>query len=1730
MPSKRLVLFSLLIFGLVSFALMQTVIQSPGPDIVVGRNVNMVSGTEFPGGDQYLQRQNEPSMAVSTRNPLHLIAGANDYRPVNFPESEGELPGQEPVAQPGDRDAWLGVFKSFNGGQSWTSALLPGCKYDPSDPGTSPLFGFGAAADPTVRSGPNGMFYYSGIAFDRIKNGRSVYFMSRFIDNNNLGYVGIPSSQTISHIQDINGTAIFDSTDPIDTQVLYDGTSGQFADKPWIAVDKPRGTRQVLIRGDGFPDQWIPAHNVYCVFSIFLGNLDSDNVHNKILFARSTDCGNTWEHPVKLSESEQRNQGTVLAINPDDGTIYVAWRRFQSQTESDAILVCKSTDLGQTFSRPVEVTTFNPFPEGAFDQGTSETSFRTSAFPTMTVDHNGIVYVAWAERIAALGGQARIMISASRDGLAWEEPQIIDNSSFVGHQIMPSLTYAARKLMIICYDTRRSQGNHDYFIDDFEKDTRHTMDVWVAEAPPSDPSSFSNPSFSAPKQVSRYLYEGDYSEGQNVQIQQLQFNPPNYPMFMGGIVPFIGDYIDISPGPMFLPAGNGDWRFNTGFNLEENFLQEITENPMDPAIFHITWTDNRDIPATLHPSDESDTFWKNYYPPGSASQCDTTGRRDQNIYTSQISEGIVIGSPSNTKPLSADPLIDPDTGETIKRTFLIFVKNFTNAAKVFLLTIDPLGSDINASFWQFGAPNGESEGQIEVEVAAFSSATLTVFAECVGPSDPDRYASLRVYVEEVESFDNTAGTWIPVTNGFQGYVLLNPDPVNTAILDYHYEEIHTPLFEDFASTLVYETMDLSDLLDMQVYDLSNLEINNVNPDIIYNPNIRSPNIRSDLVNPNIRSPNIRSINFGQVTDVEWTFTNDGNTTSAYSFTPFGEQLPTSDEEYVESQLLIYKVHNTPMYGCAPGQEQDHHELILKIDNPNIRSIEEAAPNIRSPNIRSNTFFLVPGESAVVSLRLISQNPHSPFDPQDYVQNIGGAATPQAVNTGETEPATASSLMIVTKYLEPGEVNDDYFAILEAFGGTPHDFDENNRPVYLGWSVIGSPTGEVAPGVVLLNDGTLTGTPQYDHEIYNYPESYAHTYSFAVGLQDADDPPLSVQKTLSLTIDCKVHPITVTAGTGGKICHPNPDCVAGGTTEIVSVLNGEDRTFDIIPVDCFEVLDVIVDNDHLGPVLSHTFYGVREPHSIEAIFALKAFTITSSAGPDGSVDPSGDVTVYCGSDQTFNIIPDEGFRIEDVLVDGESEGSISEYTFIDVTSDHEIHATFVALLDWVQRYDNAPVNDDDEAADMAIDPSGNIHITGYSVGKTTGPDFYTISYDSLGNALMNARLDGPSYEGDKAHAIAVDNLGNIFVTGESVRGQPIKHFDYLTAKYNSSWDLAWDVRYDDRRNGNDVATAIAYHNGYVYVTGRSEDSESKKSDVLHYDYFTVKYDAGNGKLQWDARYNNLPTGKDEATAMVVDKTSGAVYVTGRSEGDGTGFDIVTIKYLPDGTPDPAWGTNGVVRYDGEYGDDEASGIACDSAGNVFVTGKSRGSGLDYDYVTIKYDASGAPAQSWDLDGIARYEGDFDDEAAALVLHEAGGETSVFVTGHSANSAAGTANDYVTIKYLPDGSGDPAWGTGGILRYDGGTDDRATAMAINSSGEVYITGKSEKSSGNYDYYTIKYDGAGNLSWRARYHNDPFDGNDEATAIAIDNAGHVYVTGRSARTGSDFDFATVKYKEFD
>jgi hypothetical protein len=141
---------------------------------------------------------------------------------------------------------------------------------------------------------------------------------------------------------------------------------------------------------------------------------------------------------------------------------------------------------------------------------------------------------------------------------------------------------------------------------------------------------------------------------------------------------------------------------------------------------------------------------------------------------------------------------------------------------------------------------------------------------------------------------------------------------------------------------------------------------------------------------------------------------------------------------------------------------------------------------------------------------------------------------------------------------------------------------------------------------------------------------------------------------------------------------------------------------------------------------------------------------------------------------------------------------------------------------------------------------------------------------------------------------------------------------------------------------------------------------------------------------------------------------------------------------------------------------------------------------------------------------------DDEAQKVAVDASG---NVYVTGYSYNSAGN--KDYVTIKYGPNGNW--LWGRRYNSPYDG--DDEAKALAVDADGNVYVTGYSKNSDGDYDYVTIKYGPSGNWLWGRRY-NSPYNRNDYVYALAVDAAGNVYVTGLSYQSYVNDDYVTIKY----
>ena len=153
-------------------------------------------------------------------------------------------------------------------------------------------------------------------------------------------------------------------------------------------------------------------------------------------------------------------------------------------------------------------------------------------------------------------------------------------------------------------------------------------------------------------------------------------------------------------------------------------------------------------------------------------------------------------------------------------------------------------------------------------------------------------------------------------------------------------------------------------------------------------------------------------------------------------------------------------------------------------------------------------------------------------------------------------------------------------------------------------------------------------------------------------------------------------ITATAGANGKI-DPEGE---------VTLNEGESQIFTIIPNKGYDIDYVLVNGTSVGAVTFYAFLEVQQNHTIEVSFiqqqnmfpAPPFYSILASASTGGSIDPDGNIYIQEGNEQTFTIAPENGYEIDDVIVDAIPMGPITSYTFENVKKDHTIEANFIQV--------------------------------------------------------------------------------------------------------------------------------------------------------------------------------------------------------------------------------------------------------------------------------------------------------------------------------------------------------------------------------------------------------------------------------------------------------------------
>jgi len=411
-------------------------------------------------------------------------------------------------------------------------------------------------------------------------------------------------------------------------------------------------------------------------------------------------------------------------------------------------------------------------------------------------------------------------------------------------------------------------------------------------------------------------------------------------------------------------------------------------------------------------------------------------------------------------------------------------------------------------------------------------------------------------------------------------------------------------------------------------------------------------------------------------------------------------------------------------------------------------------------------------------------------------------------------------------------------------------------------------------------------------------------------------------------------------------------------------------------------------------------------------------------------------------------------------------------------------------EWAERF-NSGESAFDFPTNMAVDSAGNVYVTGKSWGEGTDYDYSTIKYNTSGVFQWEARYNGPGNYIDEPTGIVVDKNGNVYVTGFSYGGS--SDYDYATIKYNSNGVQQWVDRYNGTLDSTDQANSIAVDSsGNIYVSGES----LKYLTIFSYEIITVKYNSSGNRL-WINSFKYLPNSYDHSLTMKLDN-SGNVYIGGYTTENlnSNAYLFHIVKYNSSGYQ--LWITTYQINYLLTYS------LVVDGVGNSFITlFATYSTGI----IIIKYNSSGI--QQWIR------------ETTYPQLNET--ISAIDNTGNYyllSRSHDNISYNYVTFKY--NTFGNLQWMQ--IYNGAGNLEDKPNSIAIDISGNVYVTGHSSFPSTSSDYLTVKYNSSGIKQWISRYNGSI--NYDEPKAISLDYSGNVYVTGSSIGLLTEYDYLTLKY----
>jgi len=463
-----------------------------------------------------------------------------------------------------------------------------------------------------------------------------------------------------------------------------------------------------------------------------------------------------------------------------------------------------------------------------------------------------------------------------------------------------------------------------------------------------------------------------------------------------------------------------------------------------------------------------------------------------------------------------------------------------------------------------------------------------------------------------------------------------------------------------------------------------------------------------------------------------------------------------------------------------------------------------------------------------------------------------------------------------------------------------------------------------------------------------------------------------------------------------------------------------------------------------------------------------------------------------------------------------------------------------------------------ALDVAAD--GRVLVSGMH-GLSPGTGILTVAYDVDGDELWSAVVDAPGSHSDRPRAITSDAAGAAYVVGYV--GLDGNESAVVLFSLDTAGVQRWLTLRGSGGAGSEEDFAIAVNDaGVVATAGLTWDGSTPVRGHL------VGHASGSGLVQWT---KEIPASGGEMAQLydvATDPEGGFVAVGGTGLGEELTGDMLVVAQETSGADswtraEPLMGSADVPgstsgregrgalaigpenRYlvtgrssQGEVHDAltvayglpgqelwsvrrpslsplPAGGMAIGAdrnTGNVYVMGQAFGAN-DADYLVDSYDADGFPRWSRTKSGVSG-------RADYPCCMELGSEERIFVTGYSRWGSDNIAPDVLTVAY--EAGGNELWSH----EFDGGAGraDFGSAMALGSTGNAFIAGRSVASDGQSDALVLAYDPDGNLLWARTRMGSP-GGQAEFLGLAATSDGGVVATGRSG-SGETLNILTVAY----